>query len=129
MVWEYASIAWEYARMAWEYARMACEYARMAWEYARMACEYARMAWEYARTAVEVTVLVEDTFLPATAPNYVHSQCVVEHGRDEADECLIDAALKLQMIDGDASIRLVVAVHNKAWYLGCGEMTFHGLNA
>jgi hypothetical protein len=74
-------------------------------------------------------VLVEDTVLPVTAPNYVHSQRVVEHGRDKADECLVDAALKLRVIDGDASIGLVVTVYNKAWYVGCGKMPFDGLNA
>ena len=42
---------------------------------------------------------------------------------------MVDAALKLRMIDGDASIRLVVAVHNEARYLGCGKVPFDGLNA
>ncbi|KAI5847848.1 hypothetical protein DFP73DRAFT_592708 [Morchella snyderi] len=113
--WGNARMAWEYARTTWEYARAA----QVEWENDR------RVEKEKLTAAI---VLVEDTVLPATAPNYVHSQCVVEHCRDEADECVVDATFKLRMIDGDASIRLVVAVHNEARYLGCGKMPFDGLN-
>ncbi|KAI5839000.1 hypothetical protein DFP73DRAFT_599288 [Morchella snyderi] len=140
--------AWEYARKEWEYARTAWEYARTAWEYDRMVWEYDRMVWEMTVQRGNMSgwrwendsmpgkdkltaaiVFIEDIVLPATASNCVHSQCVVEHGRDEADEFLVDAAFKLRIIDGDDSICLVVTVYHKTRYLGCGKMPFNGLNA